>query len=108
MDDVELEVDDDYYAFLNLPKDVSIRAACSHLRSTHVSQWTLAITIYFRIYYDITKLLQATTEQINASYKSLSRMYHPDKHNDPSKKQDAEMIFNRIKKAHSVCWSNSR
>lgn len=27
MDDVELlEVDDDYYAFLNLPRDVSIRS----------------------------------------------------------------------------------
>lgn len=50
-------------------------------------------------------ILQATLEQINASYKSLSRMYHPDKHNDPSKKQDAEMIFNRIKKAHSVSRS---
>lgn len=46
--------------------------------------------------------LQATTEQINAAYKTLSRMYHPDKHTDPSKKKDAEMIFNRIKTAHAV------
>lgn len=95
MDDVELEVDDDYYAFLNLPKDVSNEGACIHLgRNSR-----------FAIDTDDYNISQATLEQINATYKSLSRMYHPDKHNDPSKKQDAEMIFNRIKKAHSVSRS---
>ncbi|CRK99107.1 CLUMA_CG012095, isoform A [Clunio marinus] len=69
MDDAELlEVDDDYYAFLNLPRD-------------------------------------ATLEQINTAYKQLSRQFHPDKHIDPAKKKDAEMIFNRIKTAHAVLSS---
>jgi DnaJ homolog subfamily C member 11 len=45
---------------------------------------------------------KATLEQINAAYKTLSRVYHPDKHTDPAKKKDAELIFNRIKTAHAV------
>jgi DnaJ homolog subfamily C member 11 len=45
---------------------------------------------------------QATAEQIQKQYKNLSRVYHPDKHTDPAKKKDAEMIFNRIKAAHAV------
>ena len=45
---------------------------------------------------------QATTEQINSAYKNLSRVYHPDKHLDPTKKKDAEIIFNRIKTAHAI------
>lgn len=48
---------------------------------------------------------QATLEQINASYKHLSRVYHPDKHIDPAKKKDAELIFNRMKTAHAVLSS---
>ncbi|CAO1401492.1 unnamed protein product [Diamesa serratosioi] len=44
----------------------------------------------------------ATLEQINTAYKQFSRIYHPDKHTDPDKKKDAELLFNRIKQAHAV------
>lgn len=50
-------------------------------------------------------ILKATTEQINTAYKNLSRVYHPDKHQDQTKKKDAEVIFNRIKTAHAVLSS---
>ena len=40
---------------------------------------------------------KATLEQINTAYKQFSRIYHPDKHTDPDKKKDAELLFNRIK-----------
>lgn len=42
----------------------------------------------------------ATTEQIRNQYKILSRRYHPDKHKDPKVKQDAELMFNKLKKAY--------
>lgn len=45
---------------------------------------------------------QATTDEINASYRSLSRIYHPDKHVDADKKKNAELLFNRTKKAYEV------
>lgn len=32
----------------------------------------------------------------------MSRIYHPDKHTDPAKKKDAEVLFNRTKKAYEV------
>lgn len=59
------ELEENYYTFLNLPKD-------------------------------------ASTDQINASYRKLSRIYHPDKHTEPGKKQKAELMFNRTKKAYEV------
>lgn len=59
------ELEENYYTFLNLPKD-------------------------------------ATADQINGSYRKLSRIYHPDKHTEPEKKQKAELMFNRTKKAYEV------
>ncbi|XP_037828288.1 dnaJ homolog subfamily C member 11 [Lucilia sericata] len=59
------ELEENYYTFLNLPKD-------------------------------------ATADQINTSYRKLSRIYHPDKHTEPEKKQKAELMFNRTKKAYEV------
>lgn len=46
--------------------------------------------------------MQATNEEITSSYKYLSRIYHPDKHTDPAKKKDAELLFNRTKRAYEV------
>lgn len=93
MDDAELlEVDDDYYAFLNLPRDVS-------------SAFNLLLARFFTFHNSTPRfhaISQATLEQINAAYKTLSRVYHPDKHTDPAKKKDAELIFNRVKTAHAV------
>lgn len=86
MDDIEVtENDDDYYAFLNVARDVSIKLD----------------KIYFIKFWRCFAI-QATIEQINSAYKSLSRIYHPDKHTDPDKKKDAEVLFNRIKTAHAV------
>ncbi|XP_051861318.1 dnaJ homolog subfamily C member 11 isoform X2 [Drosophila albomicans] len=61
----DAELDENYYTFLNLPRD-------------------------------------ATQEQINSAYRKQSRIYHPDKHQDPESKQKAEMMFNRTKRAYEV------
>ncbi|WAR13695.1 DJC11-like protein [Mya arenaria] len=39
---------------------------------------------------------EATKEEINAAYKQMSRIYHPDKHQDPDKKKNAEVV-SRVK-----------
>uniref|UniRef100_A0A224XKU7 Putative molecular chaperone dnaj superfamily protein n=1 Tax=Panstrongylus lignarius TaxID=156445 RepID=A0A224XKU7_9HEMI len=57
--------EDDYYAFLNVPRE-------------------------------------ATTEEITNAYRRMSRAYHPDKHLDPVHKKEAELIFNKTKKAYEV------
>ncbi|XP_065349572.1 dnaJ homolog subfamily C member 11 [Cloeon dipterum] len=47
----------------------------------------------------------ATPEEVTAAYKKLGRLYHPDKHVDPDnpqKKQEAEILFHRAKKAYDV------
>ncbi|XP_065286551.1 dnaJ homolog subfamily C member 11 [Dermacentor albipictus] len=64
-DDDVLQVEDDYYTFLNIGKD-------------------------------------ATTEEITNAYRRLSKIYHPDKHADPLKKRDAEVLFNKTRKAYDV------
>ncbi|XP_023162499.1 dnaJ homolog subfamily C member 11 [Drosophila hydei] len=61
----DAELDENYYTFLNLPRD-------------------------------------ATTEQINTAYRKQSRIYHPDKHTDPDSKKEAEIMFNRTKRAYEV------
>ncbi|KRT81908.1 Chaperone [Oryctes borbonicus] len=44
----------------------------------------------------------ATKEEINNSYRRLSRFYHPDKHVDPKQKEKAEIIFNKVKNAYEI------
>ncbi|KAK9686110.1 DnaJ domain [Popillia japonica] len=44
----------------------------------------------------------ATKEEINNSYRRLSRLYHPDKHVDPKQKEKAEIIFNKVKTAYEI------
>lgn len=44
--------------------------------------------------------LQATQEEIVAAYRRQSKLYHPDKHLDPERKQEADVLFNRTKKAY--------
>ncbi|XP_076237100.1 dnaJ homolog subfamily C member 11 [Calliopsis andreniformis] len=63
--DQENPIEDDYYTFLNIPRD-------------------------------------ATTDEINNAYRRQSRLYHPDKHTDPVRKKEAEILFNRTKKAYEV------
>lgn len=41
----------------------------------------------------------SNTLEIRRSYKSLSKLYHPDKNPDPA----AEVTFNKIKIAYDVC-----
>ncbi|KAL1494865.1 hypothetical protein ABEB36_010383 [Hypothenemus hampei] len=57
--------EEDYYSFLNVPKE-------------------------------------ASKEEINNAYRRLSRIYHPDKHLDPTLKAKAEIMFNKTKKAYEV------
>ncbi|XP_053379119.1 dnaJ homolog subfamily C member 11-like [Mercenaria mercenaria] len=45
---------------------------------------------------------QATRNEINQAYKQLSKIYHPDKHQDPTKKKNAELLFSKLKRAHEV------
>ncbi|XP_047351105.1 dnaJ homolog subfamily C member 11 [Vespa velutina] len=61
----EIIVEDDYYTFLNVPRN-------------------------------------ATPEEINNAYRRQSRLYHPDKHVDPVLKKEAEVLFNRTKKAYEI------
>ncbi|XP_031640868.1 dnaJ homolog subfamily C member 11 [Contarinia nasturtii] len=51
-------------------------------------------------YLNISK--SASIDEINTAYRNLSRIYHPDKHVDAEKKKNAEILFNRIKKAYEV------
>ncbi|XP_001361879.3 dnaJ homolog subfamily C member 11 [Drosophila pseudoobscura] len=44
----------------------------------------------------------ATTEQINTAYRKQSRIYHPDKHHNEDSKKQAEIMFNRTKRAYEV------
>ncbi|KAK3881827.1 hypothetical protein Pcinc_013759 [Petrolisthes cinctipes] len=44
----------------------------------------------------------ATDEEINNAYRRLSRLYHPDKHTDPGRKAEAELLFSKTKKAYEV------
>ncbi|KYN27745.1 PREDICTED: dnaJ homolog subfamily C member 11 isoform X1 [Trachymyrmex cornetzi] len=44
----------------------------------------------------------ASPEDISNAYRRLSRLYHPDKHVDPTLKKEAEILFNRTKKAYEV------
>ncbi|KAH8413639.1 hypothetical protein KR222_002394 [Zaprionus bogoriensis] len=44
----------------------------------------------------------ATPEQINTAYRKQSRIYHPDKHLEPESKREAEIMFNRTKRAYEV------
>ncbi|XP_066901792.1 dnaJ homolog subfamily C member 11 isoform X1 [Halyomorpha halys] len=44
----------------------------------------------------------APTDEITNAYRRLSRLYHPDKHVDPASKREAEIIFNKTKKAYEV------
>ncbi|XP_028049704.1 dnaJ homolog subfamily C member 11 isoform X2 [Monomorium pharaonis] len=63
--DQETTIEDDYYTFLNIPRN-------------------------------------ASPEDISNAYRRLSRLYHPDKHVEPTLKKEAEILFNRTKKAYEV------
>nr|CAD7198334.1 unnamed protein product [Timema douglasi] len=45
---------------------------------------------------------QATADEINNAYRRMSRLYHPDKHLEPLRKKEAEILFNKTKKAYEV------
>ncbi|KAG8187761.1 hypothetical protein JTE90_018761 [Oedothorax gibbosus] len=44
----------------------------------------------------------ATPEDITNAYRRLSKLYHPDKHTDPVRKKNAELLFNKTKLAYEV------
>lgn len=44
----------------------------------------------------------APQEDITNAYRRLSRIYHPDKHTDALRKKEAEVLFNKTKKAYEV------
>ena len=43
---------------------------------------------------------QATKEEINNAYRQYSKLFHPDKHQSEEKKLKADILFNKIKRAH--------
>nr|SVE70323.1 EOG090X03AJ [Daphnia similis]SVE70947.1 EOG090X03AJ [Daphnia similis]SVE72210.1 EOG090X03AJ [Daphnia similis] len=65
MDDEDERLEEDFYQFLNLPRN-------------------------------------APQEEITNAYRRLSRIYHPDKHTDALRKKEAEVLFNKTKKAYEV------
>jgi len=44
----------------------------------------------------------ASNEEITTSYRRLSRIYHPDKHQNPDRKKEAEALFSKTKKAYEA------
>lgn len=44
----------------------------------------------------------AADDEICNAYRRLSRLYHPDKHQDPQRKKEAEILFSKTKKAYEV------
>ncbi|XP_023215664.1 dnaJ homolog subfamily C member 11-like [Centruroides sculpturatus] len=42
----------------------------------------------------------ATSEEVSNAYRRLSKLYHPDKHNDAIKKKDAEVLFNKTRRIY--------
>ena len=42
----------------------------------------------------------ATPEEITAAYKKLSRLYHPDEHIEEQKKQQALIMFTKLKNSY--------
>jgi len=44
----------------------------------------------------------ASQEEITAAYKRLARLYHPDKHQDPVKRAQADQLFGKLKRAYEV------
>jgi len=44
----------------------------------------------------------ASQEEITAAYKKLARLYHPDKHQDPAKRGQADQLFGKLKHAYEV------
>jgi len=50
--------------------------------------------MFFYIY------IQATQDELKASYRRLCMLYHPDKHRDPELKRQAEQLFNLVHKAY--------
>ncbi|XP_054165299.1 dnaJ homolog subfamily C member 11-like [Oppia nitens] len=45
---------------------------------------------------------QASPDEITRAYKSMSKRLHPDKHLDPDHKKEADIMFNKAKKAYDV------
>ncbi|CAG0913349.1 unnamed protein product [Notodromas monacha] len=54
-------------------------------------------------YYSFFNLSKdATEDEITNAYKRLSRVFHPDKHTDPRKKENAEQLFHKTKTIYEV------
>lgn len=49
-------------------------------------------------------VLQATQDELKASYRRLCMLYHPDKHRDPELKRQAEQLFNLVHQAYEGRW----
>ncbi|KAH8041726.1 hypothetical protein HPB51_017528 [Rhipicephalus microplus] len=117
-DDDVLQVEDDYYTFLNIGKDVSwrcfrsdyidVRAAlisadpvAFSLRSDEISLRPCAgVLVFVTDAVASSPRIQATEDEIKNAYKRLSKIYHPDKHADPLSKRDAEVLFNKTRRAY--------
>ncbi|KAK3104741.1 hypothetical protein FSP39_009031 [Pinctada imbricata] len=51
---------------------------------------------------------KASKEEITSAFRRLSRIYHPDKHQDPLKKKKAETLFAKLKDAYEVLTDEGR
>lgn len=77
---------DDYYAFLNVPKNVKF---------VKLPFFCFNFVCPFFLF-----LLQASVDDIRNSFRLLSRQFHPDKHTNPALKRQAELMFDKLKKAY--------
>lgn len=83
-------LEEDYYTFLNISRDVSTANAIL-ISNCDLLNYLIAFDLF---------MLQATQDEINAAYRRSSRLFHPDKHTDQEKKKDAVIVFNKLKKAY--------
>lgn len=76
------ELEEDYYAILNLSKDVRV---LEHKIFNHYSRnfWS-----------------KAPDKEITQAYHRFGRIYHPDKHKTEESKRNAEILFAKIKKVY--------
>ncbi|XP_064598906.1 dnaJ homolog subfamily C member 11-like [Liolophura sinensis] len=60
-------------------------------------------------YYSLLNLSKdASPDDVNVAFRRLSKMFHPDKHVNPVQKKQAEIMFNKVKRAHEVLSDKHR
>ena len=82
------DLEDNYYAILNVSRDV-----CRRL--LHVSGFSRTGVFISSLFCSS----KATDKEITQAYHRLGLTYHPDKQKNPENRKNAELLFSNIRKA---------